>query len=112
MLFPAFVALLSVVSIASRVDDCANLVDKIGSATVHVVSTQYLTQGSHIDHTGEGLDVMYQLTPASPMSVALCCAPLNVIASLSSSIMVEAWLPDESRVRLLSVGNRKFDGCW
>ncbi|KAF9734932.1 hypothetical protein PMIN02_007916 [Paraphaeosphaeria minitans] len=111
MLFPATVALLLAVSIASRMDDCASLAKKIGSAYIHVVATQYLPQGSVIDHRSEGLDVTYQMTPAPPMPVGLCRAILNVTTSLSSSIMVEAWLPDESKGRLLSVGNRKFDGC-
>lgn len=112
MLLLALAALLSVISIASRVDDCASLVDKIKSDTVHVMATQYLHKESTINHIGEGLDVTCQMNPAPPMPVGICRAILQITTSSLSSVIAEAWLPDESGGRLLSVGNMINDGCW
>ncbi|KAL1612125.1 Feruloyl esterase [Paraconiothyrium brasiliense] len=110
MLLLALMA-LSAVSIASKEGRCANLADSSGSEQVRVVATQYLPKGSVINHRGEGLEVTCQMNPAPPMPLNICRGIFNITTSPSSSTIMEVWLPDESDGRILSIGNRKFDGC-
>jgi hypothetical protein len=111
MLLLALVSLLSAVSIASREGDCLNVAHNAGSDRIHVVSTQYLSQGSTINYKSDGLNVTCQMTPALPIPVNICRGIFNITTSPSSSTIVEVWLPDQSENRLLSVGNKQFDGC-